>query len=286
MVDLGLLKVILGIEVTRSNDFTFICQSKYARSILEKFGMKDCKGVETLMEVSVKVSKESDEASFEDIITYRRLIGSLIYLTITRPDLSFCVGKLSQYMQSPLICHWKSAKRVLRYISATRNFGIVYQGTNICLRAYSDLDFAGEKVDRRSTSAFATFLCGGVISWLSKKQDTTSLSSTESEYKAMTTTTKEILWLRRLLEELEVFKTKDIPCIYCDNQAAQQFANNLIFHARTKHIEILHHFVREKVQSKEIKFIHVPSSDCIADILTKPLAKDPCEVKISTWSCR
>ncbi|KAJ7529403.1 hypothetical protein O6H91_15G048000 [Diphasiastrum complanatum] len=91
----------------------------------------------------------------------------------------------------------------------------------------------------------------------------------------MTTTTKEILWLRRLLEEFQVIKAEDISCIYCDNQAAQQLANNPIFHARTKHIEISHHFVREKVQAKEIKLIHVSSSDCVADILTKPLAKDP-----------
>ncbi|KAJ7556904.1 hypothetical protein O6H91_05G103700 [Diphasiastrum complanatum] len=138
------------------------------------------------MEHVVKATNEGDKTSFEDITLFRKLIGFLIYLTITRPDLSFCVSKLSQSMQAPLVHHWKSAKRVLRYVSSTRFFGILYEGSNLHLRAYSDSDFAGDKMDRKSISAFATFLCGGVISWLSKKQDTMSLSSREAEYKALT----------------------------------------------------------------------------------------------------
>ncbi|KAJ7517739.1 hypothetical protein O6H91_21G038800 [Diphasiastrum complanatum] len=271
MVDLGNLHFILGIEVSRGKDLSFICQSRYASSILEKFEMKDCKGVETPMEQNVKVSNSDDEASFEDITLYRRLVGSLIYFTITRPDLSYSAGKLSQSMQYPLVCHWKNAKRVLRYISATKNFGILYDGSNLALRAYSDADFVGDKVDRRSTSAFVTFLCNGIVSWLSKKQDTISLSSTESEYKALTSTTKEILWLKRLLVELQVMEAEEQPIIFCDNQSNQALATNPTFHARSKHIEIAHHFVREKIQAKEIKLHHVSSSDCLADLLTKAL---------------
>ena len=196
-----------------------------------------------------------------------------MWMTITRPDISFSVCRLSQYMQNPLIIHWKSAKRILRYLSGTLDHGILYRGDVIDLHAFSESDFVGDKRDRKSTSAFTTFIGEGVVSWLSKKQETISLSSTEAEYKALTTTTKELLWIKRLLMELKVMDLDAVPTIYNDNISAQHLASNPIFHARSKHIEISHHFVREKVQSREVSLEHVASNDCVADILTKPLQR-------------
>ena len=117
------------------------------------------------------------------------------------------------------------------------------------------------------------FLGGNLVSWLSKKQDTISLSSCEAEYKALTTTTKEVLWIKRLLLELKCIKEEDLPLILCDNISAQALVNNPIFHARSKHIEVAHHFVREKLIGGEISLEHIDTSSCIADLLTKPLAK-------------
>lgn len=162
---------------------------------------------------------------------------------------------------------------MLRYLSSTIDIGILYRGDHINLIGFSDSDFAGDKMDRRSISAHAIFIGEGAISWLSKKQETVSLSSTEAEYKALTSTTKEILWIKRLLEELKVTRSEDVPLIRCDNKSAQSLATNPIFHARSKHIEVARHFVREKVQAKEIKLEHVDTSECVADILTKPLLK-------------
>ncbi|KAJ7295863.1 hypothetical protein O6H91_Y158500 [Diphasiastrum complanatum] len=275
MVDLGCLHFILGIEVLRGSDFIFISQVNYAQSLLKKFKMEVCKSVDTPMEQDVKVPNEDDERSFMDITLFRQLIGSLMWITITRPDLSFSVCRLSQSMQKPLNIHWKKAKRILRYISGTLDFGILYRGDVINLHAFSDSDFARDKRDRKSTSAYSTFIGEGVVSWLSKKQETISLSSTEAEYKALTTTTKEVLWIKRLLVELKIMDSEEAPIIYNDNISAQHLASNPIFHARSKHIEICHHFVREMVQAKEIALEHVPSNECVADLLTKPLQKTP-----------
>lgn len=130
-------------------------------------------------------------------------------------------------------------------------------------------------MDRKSISAYAIFIGGGAISWLSKKQATISLSSTEAEYKALTTCTKEMLWIKRMLLDLHLLDSKKTPIIYCDNLSAQSLAANPVFHARSKHIEIAHHFVRDQVIAKEVELQHVSTKECVADIFTKPLGKEP-----------
>ncbi|KAJ7516879.1 hypothetical protein O6H91_21G002900 [Diphasiastrum complanatum] len=273
MQDLEKIHYILGLEIDFLKDKAFICQSKYALSMLKKFNMLNCKSIETPMEQNVKDSNKGDERSFKDITLFRSLIGSLIWLTITRPDISFSVHKLSQAIQNPSIYHWKKAKRVLRYVSSTFDFGLLYKSEDLSIIGYSDSDFVGDRADRKSTSAYVIYLGGNLISWLSKKQDTVSLSSCEAEYKVLTTTTKEVLWIKRLLVELKIIMEENIHMIMCDNISAQALANNPIFHARSKHIEVAHHFVREKLIGGEIKLEHIDTSSCIADMLTKPLSK-------------
>ncbi|KAJ7544689.1 hypothetical protein O6H91_09G089600 [Diphasiastrum complanatum] len=242
--------------------------------MLKKFQMENCKDIDTPMEHIVKVSMKDDEKSFVDITLYRSLIGSLIWLTVTRPNLSFFVHKLSQHMHDPKLYHWKLAKRVLRYISSTLDYELFYKGEDLTLIAFSDSDFAGDRLDRKSTSAYTIFLGGNLVSWLSKKQTTISLSSGEAEYKSLTTTTKEVLWIKRLLLELKCYADEDLSIIKNDNIFAQALANNPVFHARSKYIEVAHHFVREKVIGREISLEHVKSLNCVADLLTKPLLKN------------
>ncbi|KAJ7560517.1 hypothetical protein O6H91_04G133400 [Diphasiastrum complanatum] len=235
--------------------------------------MLDCKSIETPMEQIVKDPNKDDERSFVDITLFRSLIGSLIWLTITRPDISFSVHKLSQAMQNPTIHHSKMSKRVLRYISSTFDYGLLYKSEDLSIVGYSDSDFASDRADKKSTSAYAIYLGGNLISWLSKKQDTVSLSSCEAEYKALTTTTKEVLWIKSLLVELKIIMEDDLPMIMYDNISAQALANNPIFHARSKHVKVAHHFMREKLIGGEIYLEHIDTSSCIADLLTKPLSK-------------
>ncbi|KAJ7553162.1 hypothetical protein O6H91_06G085900 [Diphasiastrum complanatum] len=274
MQDLGVLHYILGLEIYFWKGHAFISQNRYALSMLKKFQMKNSKGIDTPMEHTVKVPIKYDEKSSVDITLYRSLIGSLIWLTVTRPNLSFCVHKLSQHMQDPKLYHWKLAKRVLGYISSTLDYGLLYKGEDLTLIAFLDSDFAGDRLDRKSTSAYTIFHGGDLVSWISKKQATISLSSCEVEYKSLTTTTKEVLWIKRLLLELKCYADEDLPIIKNDIISVQALANNLVFHARSKHIEVAHHFVREKVIGKEISLEHVEFSDCVADFLTKPLLKN------------
>jgi hypothetical protein len=145
------------------------------------------------------------------------------------------------------------------------------------LTGFSDSDWAGNPDDRRSTSGYAFHIGSGVVSWSSKKQPTVSLSSTEAEYKALSSATCEAVWLRRILEDVEE-KQKGPTCINCDNQSAIKLAHNPVYHARSKHIELQHHFVREKIESKEIDLIYCNTSDNVADIFTKPLGKIKFEV--------
>lgn len=202
---------------------------------------------------------------------YRMIVGALQYATITRPDLAFAVNKVSQFMHSPTTSHWAAVKRILRYINGTLTHGIcIKPSTSLTLHAYSDADWAGCPDDRRSTSGFAIFLGPNLISWSAKKQATVSRSSTEAEYRALSLASAELIWMQYLLRELHITCSSP-PILLCDNMGATFLAANPMFHARTKHVEIDYHFIRERVQSKELVINFVSSKDQIADVFTKPV---------------
>lgn len=169
--------------------------------MLKTFHMEGCKPIPTPLEINLKLSQE-DESEPVDSTMYRRLVGSLIYLANTRPDISYDVGLVSQFSAQPKESHWKAAKRILRYVQGTLSMGLVYEkdGGNI-LNGFCDSDWAGDKDTRRSTSGYCFYIGGAAISWSSKKQKTIALSSAEAEYKAATTAVGEALWLRRILED-------------------------------------------------------------------------------------
>jgi hypothetical protein len=277
MKDLGELSHFLGLEVEGLKDGYFVSQTGYAGKLIEKFGVKEGKYCSTPLDANFKLRRD-DGKILPDPRKFRALVGSLIYLTITRPDIAFAVGLVSRFMQAPTKSHLDAAKRILKYVSSTLDLGLFYKkDSEFVLHGYTDADMGGDLDDRRSTSGYV-FSCGSAsVSWCSKKQDSVSLSSTEAEYKASSLAAQECVWLRRLVED--VYNAVTGPTVIRgDNQSALKLATNPVCHARTKHIEIEHHFIREKVLDGIIGVEEVRSVDNVADIFTKSLSKGSFEL--------
>ncbi|RVX09431.1 Retrovirus-related Pol polyprotein from transposon RE2 [Vitis vinifera] len=234
----------------------------------EETGMLDCKPVDTPMDPNVKLVPGQGEPLGVPG-RYRRLVGKLNYLTITRPDISFPVSVVSQFLQSPCDSHWDAVIRILRYIKSTPGQGVLYENRgHTQVVGYTDADWAGSPTDRRSTSGYCVFIGGNLISWKSKKQDVVARSSAEAEYRAMALATCELIWLKHLLRELRFGNDEQMKLI-CDNQAALHIASNPVFHERTKHIEVDCHFIREKIALGCVATSFVNSNDQLTDIFTK-----------------
>ncbi|KAJ8503716.1 hypothetical protein OPV22_004602 [Ensete ventricosum] len=222
------------------------------------------------MNVNEKLKLE-DGTGLTNARYYRSLVGGLIYLTHTRPDITFSVGVVSRFMQSPSKHHLGAVKRILRYIAGTTNYGIWYSHNfKYKLFGFTDSDWAGDLDDRKSTSGNIFSLGSGAISWSSKKQATTALSTSEAEYVAATSAACQAIWLRRLLEDLHQ-KQIDATEIFCDNKSTIALAKNPTFHGRTKHIEIRYHFIRDLVADGAITMKYCGTDEQVADILTKSL---------------
>jgi histone deacetylase 1/2 len=271
--DLGDLHYFLGIEVNKVRNGILLIQHKYATDLLKKVGMTDCKAVSTPLSTSEKLSlHEGSLLGPEDATKYRSIVGALQYLTLTRPDIAFSVNKVCQFLHAPTTVHWAAVKRILRYIKQNTQLGLnIHRSVSTLVSAFSDADWAGNVDDRKSTGGFAVFIGSNLVSWSARKQATVSRSSTESEYKAMANATAEIMWVQTLLKELEV-KNPHAAKLWCDNLGAKYLSANPVFHARTKHIEVDFHFVRERVTQKLLEIEFIPSGDQIADGFTKPLS--------------
>ncbi|GKV31573.1 hypothetical protein SLEP1_g40251 [Rubroshorea leprosula] len=249
MTDIGLMSYYLGIEVKQMEEGIFISQENYAREVLKRFNMSNCKPVNTPVAGGMKLSK-FEEGGSVDATLFRSLVGSLRYLTCTRPDILFGVGLVSRYLEAPTTVHLKAAKRILRYVKGTTNFGLNYFASNdFTLRGFSDSDWAGDIDDRKST----TGLC---FTWVIQLL----LGARK-------------IWLRNLLKELHF--TQEGPTeIYVDNKSSIALAKNPQFHERSKHIDTKYHYVRQCVEDKVVQLIFVKSHDQMADILTKALKFD------------
>lgn len=269
--DLGELHYFLGIEATKVKGGLTLTQTKYANDILRRTGMMNCKPSNTPLSTSEKLSAfEGTPLSAEDASRYRSIVGALQYLTLTRPDICFAVNKVCQYLHAPTTIHWTAAKRILRYVRYTLGVGLqLTRSPSTLVNGFSDADWAGCIDDRRSTGGFAIFLGNNLISWSARKQATVSRSSTEAEYKAMANATAEIIWIQSLLRELGI-KSPRSARLWCDNIGATYLSANPVFDARTKHIEIDYHFVRERVSQKLLDIRIIFSGDQVADGFTKP----------------
>jgi hypothetical protein len=270
--DLGTLSYFLVIEVHHNSNGMILTHHKYIWDLLAWTNMTTCSDVPTPMLPSDKlVLAGGAPLSPEDATRYRSVVGALQYLSLTRPDISFVVNRVCQFMSSPTDVHWTAVKRILRYLHSTIDLGLCFtRSSSSLLSSYSDADWADNPDDRCSIGGFLIFLGGNLISWSSRKQSTVSHSSTESEYKAIVDTTAELIWIQVLLRELGISQQRP-PSLWCDNIGATYLSANPIFHRRMKHVEVDYHFVRELVATRQLDVWIISSKDQLADALTKLL---------------
>ncbi|KAI3688864.1 hypothetical protein L2E82_46759 [Cichorium intybus] len=273
--DLGKLKFFLGIEVIDIENGVCLTQRKYCLELLHEFGMLACKPVKTPLDTNVVVKQDGVD-NYDSLLTnvteFQRLIGKLIYLTITRPDIAYTVQTLSQFMHCPRKSHLNVAFRLLRFLKQNPGKGIkVVKAELFDLKGYVDADWAKCMGTRRSVTGYCVYLGSSLISWKSKKQDTVSRSSTESEYRALGSVACEVIWVLKILYDLGIKKMLPVM-VFCDNESAIKLALNPVFHEKTKHFEVDVHFIREKVSKGIIKIIKISSENQHADILTKSLS--------------
>ncbi|CAL2248740.1 unnamed protein product [Prunus armeniaca] len=248
----------------------FLNQHKYVLDLLQEADMINSKHACTPLDSKLKINMEGEPLN--NISHYQRLVGKLIYLNITRPDITYAVSLVSQFMHSPTMAHLNVVKRILRYLKGSVGRGILMKKNDTTqIMGYIDADWAGNAIDRKSTTSYCTFVRGNLVSWKSKKQNVIARSSADAEYRAMASTVCELIWLKGFLSDLG-FHSSQSMSLFCDNQAAMHIASNPVFHERTKHIEVDCHYIRAQVQSKVIETVYTRSHDQLADIFTKPLS--------------
>ena len=266
---MGELKYFLGFQVKQLKEGTFLCQTKYTQDMLKKFGMEKAKHAKTPMSSNGHLDL-NEEGKPVDQKLYRSMIGSLLYLCASRPDIMLSVCMCARFQANPKDCHLVAVKRILRYLVHTQNLGLWYHKCSFFdLLGYSDSDYAGCKVDRKSTTGTCQFLGRSLVSWSSKKQNCVALSTAEAEYIAAGACCAQLLWMKQTLRDFGCEFNK-IPLL-CDNESAIKLANNPVQHSRTKHIDIRHHFLRDHEAKGDIELFHVSTENQLADIFTKPL---------------
>jgi len=285
MDDRGDASFILGMSITRDRVARTLelSQAQYARDVVMRFKMQNSKcklgiPIRSKVRLSGEDCPQTDEEKEDmSMVPYRSAIGALMYLaTCTRPDISYAVSMCASYMHNPGRVHWEAVKDILAYVNLTSSRGLVY-GSRDCtddlldvVYIYVDADHAGDVDNRRSRTGYVSMLHGGAVSWKTRLQERTSISSTEAEYYAASDAFGEARWFRMFLAELKIYQTKP-TVILEDNESCMKLAQNPVYQYRTKQIDIRHHQLREGVKYKEIVFVHVSTVDQVADALTKGL---------------
>ncbi|XP_019451717.1 PREDICTED: uncharacterized protein LOC109353811 [Lupinus angustifolius] len=283
---LGPLDYFLEIEVKhRPNGSLFLSQTKYIKDLLDRANLSSAKSSFTPMASNCKLTKHGTNF-FEDPTFFRSIVGALQYATITRPDISYSVNKVCQFLEKPLVSHWTAVKRILKYLQGTQTLGLTINSADsassnskasstipfnyansapskskasstIPLIAFCNADWASDMDDRKSTFGACLYLGPNLVTCWSKKQHTISRSSTEAKYRSLALATQELMWIESLLTELHISNT--IPTIFCDNLSTVAMSHNHVLHNRTKHIELDLYFVRDKIQNKTLTIQHIPS---------------------------
>ncbi|GKA25024.1 putative ribonuclease H-like domain-containing protein [Tanacetum coccineum] len=267
MSSMGELTFFSGLQVTQKDDGIFISQDKYIEEILKKFGFLTVKTASTPMETSKPLLKDA-EAKDVDVHLYRSMIGSLMYLTASRPDIMFVVCACARFQVTPKGSHLHAVKRIFRYLKGQPKLGLWYpKDSPFDLEAYTDSDYAGASLDRKSTTGGCQFLRSRLISWQCRKQTIVATSTTEAEYVAAASCCGQVLWIQNQMLDYgyNFMNTK----IFIDNESTICIVKNPVFHSKTKHIEIRHHFIRDSNEKKLIQMIKIHTYHNVADLLTK-----------------
>ena len=275
-ITIGDSSLFVGMQIKRNRDerSVFVHQSAYARRVIEKFGMSDAKSLSVPVDPHVALKPVVKEEEKNENFPFRESVGSLMFLaTVSRPDIAYAVNSVSRFLNNYSDDHWRAVKRILAYLLGTINHGIEFRGGGSKLVGYSDADYAGDVETRRSTTRYVFQLAGGPITWAGQRQKLVTLSTTQAEYVAASVTSREAIWLRKLLSDI------GCPCvgatvIFVDNQSAIRLVRNPELHKRTKHIDIRYHYIREKVEEKKLKVMYVQTEQQKADIFTKALTRE------------
>jgi hypothetical protein len=266
---MGELQFFLGLQIKQAKEGTFVHIAKYTKDILKKFKMEDSKPLWTPMSTTTALDADEDGEPV-DQNEYQSMISSLLYLTVTRLDIQFSVCLCARFQASPRTSHRQAVKRIFSYLRYTPKLGFWYSASSsLSLLGFSDADFVGCRVDRKSTSGTCQFLGSSLVSWSSHEQSSVAQSTTEAEYVAAASCCSQLLWITYTLTDFGE-ECSHVP-LMCDSTSAISVAKNPVLHSRTKHIEVRYHFMRENVEKGNIDHIHVPTKKQLANILTKPL---------------
>jgi hypothetical protein len=312
MKNLGDIQRYLRVQFSCFRGGILMHQRDYSAKILADANMSNCSPAVTPLPVGTALSAKTGTQDY-DQLAYCHTVGQLLYLANTRPDLSYAVGYVSRFMSHPELAHWQAVLHILRYLKGTLDYGILYRKADspkvhgfsstapaLKCKGFIDADWAACKDSRRSTGGYLFSIAQGAVTWASKRQPTVSMSTTEAEYRSLSDGAKEAVYLKRLLQELTLQLPKQVPVncsdtqvcseihkaqtpteidvhLHCDNISAIQLARNPVFHAPSKHIEIHHHFIGERIIQGEVTVSYIKTEDQPADILTKALPQDSFE---------
>lgn len=266
-------------EIARSKKGIIVSQRKYILDLLHDTGMSACKPVDTPIDPNKKLGVVKDGTPV-NVEQYQRLVGRLIYLAHTRPDIAFAVSLVSQFMHCPYEEHLKAAYRILRYLKSCPGKGLLFKKSDSrSVESFTDADWGGS-FDGKSTSRYCTYVWGNLVTWRSKKKNVVARSTAEAEFRSMVNGICELLWIKRVLEDLK--KHIKLPMkLFCDSKAAISISQKPVQHDRTKHVEIDRHFIKEKLEAGVICIPFVTSKEQTADILTKGLFRPSFEFLVS-----
>jgi hypothetical protein len=266
---IGELTYFLGFQVQQTSKGIYVSQFKYAQALVKRFGMDGKSHARTPMSTTAKLHSDAAGKSVDQTM-FRSMIGSLLYLTASRLDIAFSVGVCARFQANPKESHLTAVKRILWYVNATANFGVYFsRDTTLNLAGYSDADWAGNADDRKSTSGGCFYVGTNLVAWMSKKQNSISLSTAEAEYIAAGSCCTQLMWMKQLLADYGF--PQGMMVVYCDNTSAINISKNLVQHSRTKHIDIRHHFIRDLVENQVVSLDYVSTENQLADLFTKPL---------------
>lgn len=276
----GELTYFLGFQVKQIRELIFTPRSKCAKNIVKKCGLESARHKCTTTATHINLERDYQGNNMDQSL-YIGMIGILLYLAASRPDITLSMRVCACYQSKPKFSHLAKVKRIIKYINGTSDYGIMYShDTNDIMVGYSDVDYARNVEDTKSTSGGCFFLGTNMIYWFNKKQNCVSLSTAEAEYIDACNSCTQLLWMKHMLKEYNV--KQDVMTLYYKNMQAINISKNLVQHNRTQHIDIHHHFIRELVDDKLITLDHVTNENQLADIFAKAMDVSQFKKLIST----